>query len=96
MQELLKTYPQLSQQTLAFLAKKHGHFIHGRVEHGGSDEPIDIHDPATGLRIAQCSAGGAAEIDAAVTAGRLLSAGEGAAAVLGLGVKARVGRPEQL
>lgn len=50
--------------------EKHGHFIHGRVEHGGSDEPIDIHDPATGLRIAQCSAGGAAEIDAAVTAAR--------------------------
>ena len=70
MQELLKTYPQLSQETLAFLARKHGHFINGHVEHGGSDEPIDIHDPATGLRIAQCSAGGAAEIDAAVKAAR--------------------------
>jgi hypothetical protein len=71
MQELLKTYPQLSQETLAFLARKHGHFINGRVEHGGSDEPIDIHDPATGLRIAQCSAGDAAEIDAAVKAARI-------------------------
>ncbi|MEY3976279.1 MAG: hypothetical protein RLZZ33_1334 [Pseudomonadota bacterium] len=70
MQELLKTYPQLSEQTLAFLARQHGHFINGRVEHGGSDEPIDIHDPATGSRIAQCSAGGAAEIDAAVKAAR--------------------------
>lgn len=70
MQELLKTYPQLSQETLAFLARKHGHFINGRVEHGAAGEPIDIHDPATGLRIAQCSAGGDAEIDAAVKAAR--------------------------
>lgn len=77
MQELLKTYPQLSEQTLAFLARQHGHFINGRVEHGGSDEPIDIHDPATGSRIAQCSAGGAAEIDAAVKAARAAFEGPG-------------------
>ncbi len=70
MNELLKAYPQLSSDTLAFLSRKHGHFINGRHEHGGLGEPIDIHDPATGLRIAQCSAGGAAEIDAAVKAAR--------------------------
>ncbi|NCW22358.1 MAG: aldehyde dehydrogenase family protein, partial [Gammaproteobacteria bacterium] len=60
----------LSQPTLDFLARSHGHFIGGKWLHGNAGGVIDIHDPATGLKIAHCAAGGAAEIDAAVKAAR--------------------------
>jgi len=60
----------LSQPTLDFLARAHGHFIGGKWLQDDSGGTIDIHDPATGLKIAHCAAGGVAEIDAAVKAAR--------------------------
>ena len=60
----------LSKATLDFLARSHGHFINGKWVYPTSGASIDIHDPATGLKISSCSAGGAAEIDAAVKAAR--------------------------
>ncbi|MBM4216476.1 MAG: aldehyde dehydrogenase family protein [Gammaproteobacteria bacterium] len=60
----------LSKATLDFLARSHGHFINGKWVHPASGTAIDIHDPATGLKISSCSAGGATEIDTAVTAAR--------------------------
>ena len=65
----LSRYP-LSPSTLDFLARRHGHFIGGRWLHAGDGPDIDIHDPASGLRIGSCAAGGTAEIDAAVRAAR--------------------------
>ena len=64
------TAPKVSRASLDFLARPHGHFIDGRWVHGDAGGLIDIEDPATGRRIAQCAAGGAAEIDLAVAAAR--------------------------
>jgi phenylacetaldehyde dehydrogenase len=59
-----------SASTLAFLGREHGHFIGGRWTAAASGGALDVHDPATGQRIARIAAGGAAEIDAAVRAAR--------------------------
>ncbi|MFO0512658.1 MAG: aldehyde dehydrogenase family protein, partial [Gammaproteobacteria bacterium] len=59
-----------SASTLGFLGREHGHFIGGRWTAPASGGTLDVHDPATGERIARVAAGGAAEIDAAVRAAR--------------------------
>ncbi len=59
-----------SKSTLGFLGREHGHFIGGRWVVPGSGGTIDVHDPATGERIARIAAGGAVEVDAAVRAAR--------------------------
>ena len=53
-----------------FIARKHGHFIGGRWVQGGDATPINVVNPATGLTVARVEAGGAVEIDLAVTAAR--------------------------
>jgi len=60
----------LSQPTLDFLARRHGHFIGGRWVASASGETFRIHDPASGAEIGEVAAGGATEIDAAVAAAR--------------------------
>lgn len=67
---IASVYPQLSASTVEFLARRHGHFIDGKLLLSSSADDIDIHDPATGLLISRCAAGGVAEIDAAVNAAR--------------------------
>ncbi|NBU24164.1 MAG: aldehyde dehydrogenase family protein [Gammaproteobacteria bacterium] len=62
--------PIPSATTLEFLGREHGHFIDGRWRPSASGATFDVHDPATGRRIARCAAGGAAEIDEAVRAAR--------------------------
>ena len=57
-------------EVLAFLSQKHGHFIDGEWEEGGDVRPITIVNPATGLSVAKIEAGGAVEIDLAVSAAR--------------------------
>ncbi len=53
-----------------FLSGRRGHFIDGSWMSGGDLQPIDIINPATGLKIAEIEAGGAVEIDSAVSAAR--------------------------
>jgi len=60
----------LSKATTDFLARQHGHFIGGKWLASDSGEQFDIHDPATGAKIAVCAAGSAPEIDRAVRAAR--------------------------
>lgn len=67
--------PVPSASTLEFLGREHGHFIGGRWRPSASGATFDVHDPATGRRIARCAAGGAAEIDDAVRAARVALTG---------------------
>ncbi len=53
-----------------FLARSHGHFIGGRWIQGGDTTPINVVNPATGISVAHVEAGGAVEVDLAVTAAR--------------------------
>ncbi len=59
----------ISSETKSFLEQNHGHFIGGAwtIDVG---ERINVFNPATGAVIATSAAGGAAEIDKAVTAAR--------------------------
>ena len=59
-----------SAETIAFLQAPHPLFIDGRPVAALSGESFEVLDPATGERIATVSAGGAADIDAAVSAAR--------------------------
>jgi phenylacetaldehyde dehydrogenase len=63
-------YPQLSAATVEFLARRHGHFIDGKWLTTSAHDDIEIRDPASGLVISRCAAGGSEEIDAAVRAAR--------------------------
>ncbi|MEY4357553.1 MAG: hypothetical protein RL469_879 [Pseudomonadota bacterium] len=60
----------LSPATLDFLHRRHGHFIGGRWVQSASGRSFDVHDPASGEKIASCAAGDAHEIDLAVKAAR--------------------------
>jgi phenylacetaldehyde dehydrogenase len=62
--------PNVSQATLDFLRRAHGHFIDGRWVPSQSGATLDVHDPATEAKIATVAAGDAVEIDAAVAAAR--------------------------
>jgi phenylacetaldehyde dehydrogenase len=62
--------PNVSQATLDFLRRAHGHFINGRWVPSASGATLDVHDPATEAKIATIAAGDASEIDAAVAAAR--------------------------
>jgi phenylacetaldehyde dehydrogenase len=59
-----------TKATMDFLARKHGHWINGKWVAARSGQTLDVHDPATGARIATVAAGDAADIDAAVSAAR--------------------------
>ena len=61
----------LSPATLDFLRRRHGHFIGGHWVQSASGRSFDIHDPASGEKIASCAAGDAHEIDLAVKAARV-------------------------
>jgi len=65
--DILGSYPGEMQD---FLSRIHGHFIEGRWVEGGDATTINIVNPATGLTISHIEAGGAVEIDLAVTAAR--------------------------
>lgn len=60
----------LAKSTTDFLARQHGHFIGGKWIASASGEQFDVHDPATGAKIAVCAAGGPIEIDLAVRTAR--------------------------
>lgn len=62
--------PNVSQTTLDFLRRAHGHFIDGRWVPSASGATLDVYDPATETKIATVASGDAVEIDAAVAAAR--------------------------
>jgi phenylacetaldehyde dehydrogenase len=63
-------FPSLSRATLEFLSRRHELLIGGRWVAPLSGKRIDVHDPATGEKIATAAAGEAADIDAAVRTAR--------------------------
>ncbi len=53
-----------------FLSRPHQLFIDGKWIPSQSGETFAVLDPSTGREIAQCAAGGAADVDLAVKAAR--------------------------
>ncbi len=65
-----ETTRQLTPATRAFLARQHELLIGGKWVAPVAGGRIDVHDPATGHKIATAAAGDAADVDAAVRAAR--------------------------
>lgn len=63
-------FPNLARSTLDFLARRHELLIDGKWVAPLAGKRFDVHDPATGDKIATAAAGEAADIDAAVRAAR--------------------------
>ena len=61
---------RLGSLQAGFLARPHQLFIGGRWQTAQSGETFAVLDPSTGREIAQCAAGGAADVDLAVKAAR--------------------------
>jgi len=63
-------HPELLESVAAFLTQEHKLFIGNEWRSATGKERIAVEDPATGTKISDISAGGAADIDLAVAAAR--------------------------
>lgn len=64
------TTPQLQPATRAFLARRLGHFINGRIAAGSDSQTSPVFDPGRGIKLMDVPRGTAADVDGAVAAAR--------------------------
>jgi len=66
----MKTQPQVSEETKRFLAQKHRMLIGGAWVEAADGSRLEVRDPATGEIFTHVPAGGAVDVDRAVSAAR--------------------------